>query len=414
MHAAWISSGAVLLFATLSCAQLWGFHDGQLEADDLDAALVDASGSGPDASLPVDVTLPVPSTCEQRTADRSGIFVDAAASASNEVCSADAPCRSIQRALSVVSATRRIVYVGRGIYDESLQISAALLGEGLRIEGRWEHRADAWVPSCAPDAELQIMTTLEVGARDSTVDAGSRGALELAYLVLRARPPQGELVSSYGLVVHDARVVLVGARVIADRGRDGFSAGDANRPPRAEGSTECTQASVAAGQDGQSGAALGAGAYTIDGFVAALVPNRAAGAGSPGSCAQCSRSGDGGAPGVSGAGGGASVAAYLWDALLEVTEGSALQVLGGGTGGNGGPGGLGASGECSALASTGGTGGTGSPGPGGPTACIVHAGSRSGSLGANAEACILPAFGAAGGAGGDGVQAAAGVLAMID
>ncbi len=403
-----------------------------------------ASSSG--TLPPIEVSLPIPKDCETRSADPEALFVDIDASADNEACSADAPCKSIQRALSQVGPLRHTIYVARGRYEEDLRVRNTMLGAGLRIEGRWEHLGGTWVADCAVDAGLQIVSAneygLEVGDDEpppAPVDAGAAGdagdaedagdagmvrpdgsaapaplALELAYVSLWGRAARAPGASSFALFARSAHVVVIGSQIVAQRAGDGASPGEGERPRPAEGTQTCAEGVGGAGKPGLSGAALGRGAFTRDGFVRASVPNRRAGPGRQGSCSECSTSGNGGAPGLDGSGGGASVAIYLWSSQLELREGTVLAARGGGAGGNGGPGGLGAPGTCAGVAAQGGTGGTGSPGAGGPAACIVQAGPSGASLSASSDACIVPAQGAAGGTGGQGVQAESGAVSVLD
>lgn len=424
MQAAWILSGAALLTPIASCAQLYGFEHGLL-ADSTEDAGANGLDAGteplpPDAATslpPVVLAVPIPADCTSRQPEREALFVDQAASASNEECSYAAPCTSIQRALSRVSASQHVIHVGRGLYAEALRIPAALLRDGLRIEGRWEHRGADWLPDCEPSSELAIVgesaPALDVGDDDG--DAGLAGSypLELSYLALlgRAAPELG--ASSYGLFVRRAQVILIGSQLVADPGAPGFSATEADRPLEATESAACNGVD-SVGAPGRAGSALGPGAFTEAGYLATRAPNRAAAAGGRGPCTACETTAEGGAPGRDATGGGASVAAYLVSAQLELRGGSTLVARGGGAGGHGGPGGLGGTGLCSTgPAQPAGTGGTGSPATGGPTACVVQLGALGSSLGASQETCTLPAYGARGGAGGDGVQAAAGVLGVV-
>ena len=423
----------MLLGSTTSCAALWGFEDGSLGPD---AAV--ASDAGPDVASPsgalppIPVNLPIPPACESRHADLDALFVDVEASGDSESCSALAPCKSIQRALSQVGPARHVVYVARGHYEENLRIPNALLGAGLRLEGRWEHRGAEWQSDCAVEAGLQIVSQNELGldvgddaeplpspadagdAAAPVVDAATPLALELAYVSLWGRPPSAGGTSSFAIFARSAHVVVIGSQIVADVGANGSSPGEGDRPLPTTATTTCPDEIDGSGAAGLSGTALGRGDFTRAGFVLATVPDRAAGPGRQGSCGACSQSGNGGAPGVDGSGGGASVAIYLWSSQLELREGTTLTARGGGVGGNGGPGGLGASGTCTGDAAQGGTGGTGSPGAGGPAARIVQAGPNGASLAASSDACTVPATGAAGGFGGPGIRAESGAVGVLD
>lgn len=382
-----------------SCAAIWGFEDATLGStvDGGASSSSSSSSSGDsngDSGDQPDGSSPIPEGCEQRVADTAtGLFVDSFGGEDTETCGdADKPCKSIGPALSHADGKQQI-YIGLGEYEESLAIPPSLLGRSFRLEGRWQRTDTGWKPFCVDDPSSASLVAdgdsaairverldpepSDAGSTDAgdaqadsstpEADAGDTSDLVVAYLSVAGKrtPSPGE--SSYGVFARNTRITLLGVTVVGGRGGNGDT-GETG----AAGSGQ----SNGNGAPGPNGSAVPQGRFDPNGWQPSEAPPvELAGPGNPGprDGALCA-GGNGGGPGGPGQSGGATVAVFLWDAILQLEPRTGLATIGGGVGGNGGPGGLGApggqtAGVCSGGA--GGAGGVGGPGPGGPSYCVV-------------------------------------------
>lgn len=395
--------GAIFVALAPACAVVWGFDEGTLAGGPGSSGAplpTSSSGGIPDdgasssgSSGEVDADTPIPSDCADRTPDLvGGRFVDGFGGADAEGCgSADAPCASIGRALLGMTAPS-VVHVALGEYAENVVIPEALLGGGLRIEGRWKRSAAAWTTACDPsdeaatlvgvtgdEATLRVQNTLVDAGLDAAPapDAGA-AALTLRLIKVEGRQQASTGQSVYAVFVRNSSVELRDSTLVASRGGEGITG--------SKGSAGSGNA-CGTGEQGTAGGPLPAGVFGPDGFGASSAPpSPVAGPGQPGGCpsGNC-RGGNGGNPGGNGGLGGASVALFLWGSTAAFVGNTGLNTI---EGGAGGPGGLGGDGQLGAdpglgalcgptKGGTGGAGGTGSPGAGGTTACVVRGGGSS-------------------------------------
>jgi len=380
-----------------ACSAIWGFEDGTLGADGVEASdgapVPDDpdAASDPDGGIDLDATSDAaPPDCDTRVADPLGYFVDRGSGRDAPGCGEpNAPCGTVAWVFEHYEARfHPFVHVAVADYTGSLTLPETARRLGLVVEGRWGVRIQGarrvWQPYCGPVPTRLIGTsseTIRVESRysltvpppseptdaatdadggDADPDATSDAAvtptepydLVLSSLEISTKAEAGPSESLYGLFASKSFVKLVDCSLTAAAGGSGTDG--APGVPGAGGAVSCppdgTRPERTRGTDGATGAdapvVLVAGDFTPQGYRGLDGPS-----GQPGvrggnggpvatGCLTPPTAGCGGNAATAGGGGsagGSSIAAYLWEARVELLR-TSTRASGGGAGGNGAPG----------------------------------------------------------------------------
>jgi virginiamycin B lyase len=323
-----------------------------------------------------------PDACSSRRVDDgAGIFVGPSGIDGTSCGTRQAPCLSIQVAIANANtAARAFVYLAPGLYVESISLLAS-----VSLEGGWLVQADAWTPDCT--AQSNATTAIQAPAnKNITVLADAlNGTSAIRRITVLSKAQAGVLPSEslYGIFARGATTNLFVENTVVLMASAGAGAAGAQGAVGAPASIAgCTPAGDASsGITGATGVGSDYG-FTSAGYIQSngypggsggVGDNGTAGGGG-GQCGYCwapaqdcstlcpptgttqcnynsglpgcgGNVGGGGAPGL---GGGSSIALFVWDAHVTVTN-STLTSGNGGNGGDGGPGGLGGSGAVGAV-----------------------------------------------------------------
>ncbi len=336
-----------------------------------DTPVVPPLDAGNDNQVSADVGPDVSGCAARAVNETTGVFVNINGTDSAQCGGAATPCQTVQAGINQAKVlSKTTVYIARGTYKESINLSA-----GLTLEGGWDTLAGKWIPACGAEqitaAKLQMPDAANV-----VVKADFTGAATLRNLTIlgkAANPASGESV--YGVFAKSASLTFESTSISVGPAGAGVD-GDAGAPG-STGGIKCATSNGADGGSGTPGGGADAGAFGAGGYAPT---NGSTGSsngtnGNNGTCSaacggnevtickpatlNCSASqgcvnplgGCGGTPGkggFGGTGGGSSIAVFGWDATFTITGGA----FNGGNGGAGGAGGAGGQGGQGGNGST--------------------------------------------------------------
>ena len=389
-----------------ACGLVLGLEDGVYVAPDGsdDVVVGDSSGdASSDAREPPKDVIDIEAnfaTCDGAPPFvTDAIYVSMSTGVDSSTCGAStAPCKTVGKAVvRAASTTNKTIYLGKGVYDESVSINSGSENNTV-IQGGFDDYPDAaWVQSC----DQQKATIASTKTNFSVIVDGQTATLRLIKVVSRNEAPDNESV--YAIVVKGGTLTLDNALLIAQNGGlgsdgkpgdPGFgcgsgSGGAAGVPGTPGTFSELTYAPTTAGTGGQGGAGAGqvgsmgacsnncgtCGSAFVLGVDASIFDGGTFDGGTfdggtfdggtfdgggfdsgvcvfttfmNNSCAQAGNAGCGGSGGPGGAGGkggGASIALYVnGSSKVTLMNGVSLNTASGGNGGAGGAGGAGAPG----------------------------------------------------------------------
>ena len=384
----------------------------------------DAGDAGDGATIPVTLPdgAPIPTGCENVTL-AAGIFVAPNGSSDPSCGTAANPCGSIQTAINRAHDTSATpnVYVADGSYSEAITLKS-----GVTVIGGWTPSTTAaWTRDCN-DRATQVHAPGGSGTAVTAAAFPSGGASKLSTLSIVSDDPSrtpGESLVGLSATGVNTSLSLVWVTITTGHAGDG-APGPAGDAGSAGGVCSSTGDAAPGSSVGTTGEGADAGVFTSTSFVPVSgQPGGPGGAGENGgpgtdagcvTCVQCTGAlcspsfqstacgspgqpgcgGGGGGGGGGGAGGGSSVALFVWDATVHLSN----TTLSAGAGGNGGAGGAGG---------PGGPGGMGMAGAPGASCAVKCTGVLTGcptmsDNGAGGGAGGAGGAGAAGGVGGDG------------
>ena len=357
--------GGGLAIAALACSSLLGIDDVGYVAGDASTAEDAPSGVLGDAA---DTQR---ADCGAASAPSgSVVFVAPPPTGAPTGCgTAAAPCSTIAMGITTLGATGGTVLVAQGTYPEALDVPAR-----VRIEGGYRLGAK-WTQSCDPG-----LVIVQSPSRNVTVRIQDGDQSSLANLSIFSKPRANPGESIYGLLATGTAgdITLDGVRIVAESGGDGLT-GDAGAPG-VPGAPPCVAEDGGAGAPGALGEA-GASSFGPDGYIGSgggpgsgggmgrggaidftgsttsasgaptCMPSTSSGAMCTlgGACASQGATGDAGCGGQGGLGaggglaGGSSIAIYVYEGKVhlsnvDLTSGNGGKGGDGGKGGGGGPG----------------------------------------------------------------------------
>ncbi len=272
-----LASGSAVVFMA-ACAEIFGVHGADTDGG-TDAAAKDTSDDYlfRDA-ISLDVNTAVCEGGITPVADSEAVFVSGTGN-DTAACTRDAPCATINHALSVIGA-RKVVYLDHATFTEALALDSTRAG--FTIQGGFERGDGGWTPQC--DNSLSVIQEPDDGG-PSAVDIAGANAITLRLLTVRSKTNGNLGESVYAVRVFDTKgVVLDNVTLLAQSGGPGANG--------ASGTTGvgCVQLANGSGSPGAPGAPGDSGTLGPTGLTPVFGGHGgdgSVGSGSPGSGGAC-------------------------------------------------------------------------------------------------------------------------------